>query len=50
MSSFLHTRSLLLAYGYVSLESIDGILLPSLALNPMLLNSSVNSENSKSLL
>ena len=42
ISSFLHTRSLLILYVYVSIESIDCILLSSLALNAILLTFSVN--------
>ena len=42
ISSFLHIRSLLVPYAYVSIESIDSILLSSLALNAILLTSSVN--------
>ena len=41
-SSFLHTSSLLVPYTYISIESIDCILLSSLALYVMLLTSSVN--------
>ena len=41
-SSFVHTRASLVAYAYVSIESIGCILLSSLALNPILLTSSVN--------
>ena len=40
--SFLHIRSFLVPYAYVSIESIDYILLSSLALNSILLTSSVN--------
>ena len=36
------TRSLLVPYAYISIELIDSILLPSLALNAILLTSSVN--------
>ena len=42
MSSFLRTRSLLISYAYVSIESSDRILLSSLALNGILSTSSVN--------
>ena len=42
ISSFLHTRSLLILYVYVSIESTDCILLSSLALNAILLTFSVN--------
>ena len=42
MSSFLHTRSLLVPCVYVSIESIDYILLLLLALETILLTSSVN--------
>ena len=41
ISSFSHTRSLLVPFAYVSIELIDCILLSSLALNVML-TSSVN--------
>ena len=39
---FFNTRSLLTSYAYVTIESIDWILLSSLALNTILLTSSVN--------
>ena len=39
---FLHARSLPVPYVYGSIESIEGILLSSLALNAILLTSSVN--------
>ena len=42
VSSFLHTSSLLVPYTYISIESIDCILLSSLALYVILLTSSVN--------
>ena len=41
MHSFLHTRSLLFPYAYVSIELIDCILLSSFELKPILLISSV---------
>ena len=42
ISSFLHIRYLLIPYTYVSIESIDHILLSSLALDTILLTFSVN--------
>ena len=42
ISSFSHTRPFLVPYVYVSIESIDCILLSLLALNAILLISSVN--------
>ena len=42
ISSFFHTRSLLITYSYVSMESIDCILLPLLALISISLSSSVS--------
>ena len=44
ISSFKLTRPLLVPYAYVSIESIDFILLSSLALNAILLTSSVKRE------
>ena len=41
MSSFLHSRSLLIPCAYVSIESIDRILLSSFEIEAILLNSSV---------
>ena len=40
--SFLHTRYFLVSYAYVSIESIDCILLSSLELNAILVTSAVN--------
>ena len=42
ITSFLHTRSLLVPFSYISIQSIDWILLSLLALIAILLTSSVN--------